>query len=215
MELNGFSRAIIAPEDDNGKFKEIKEFKNYGKYKDLGLFQVDLQTSKGTTQSNISGMNPTVTAVYGSNTKAESETGSENPSIAFGANDLPWDIGSILKGMHYDETNGGYKRNDKSIFYGAYVAVSENHGFPVYYSFPFCTFTAGSSENMGTDTQNAVTTHDTLTITPQARPSDNLLYQIFIGDTTRDKNWKDEMTMLKYIVEGLGDTSASTPVSNS
>ena len=28
MELNGFARALIAPEDDNAKLKSVDEFKN-------------------------------------------------------------------------------------------------------------------------------------------------------------------------------------------
>ncbi len=30
MELNGFARALIAPEDDNAKLKTLDEFKKYG-----------------------------------------------------------------------------------------------------------------------------------------------------------------------------------------
>ena len=32
MELNGFERAIIAPEDDNATLKTLDEFKKYGQY---------------------------------------------------------------------------------------------------------------------------------------------------------------------------------------
>lgn len=78
MELNGFARALIAPEDDNAKLKTLDEFKKYGQYKAQGVFQADLQTARGTTQSNITGLNPTLTKVYGSNTTAESEVGVEN-----------------------------------------------------------------------------------------------------------------------------------------
>ena len=38
MELNGFARAIIAPEDDNATLKSLDEFKKYGQYKLLYLF---------------------------------------------------------------------------------------------------------------------------------------------------------------------------------
>lgn len=211
MELNGFARAIIAPEGDDAKFIKVDEFKNYGKYKDKGIFQADLLTAKGTTQSNITGMNPTITKVYGSNTVADSEVGVENISATFAANDMPFDISSLMNGMNQDKTHGGYKRDDKRLFKGAYIAISENHGFPVYYAFPFCTFTPGSGVNLQTDAASPVTVHDSFTVTPQARPSDNLLYQIFVGDTDRDPNFKSEEDMLEYIVEGLKD---STPASN-
>ena len=215
MELNGFARAIVAPEDDNAKLKTLDEFKNYGQYKTQGVFQADLQTAKGTTQSNITGMNPTITKVYGSNTTAESEVGVENISCTFAANDMPFDIASLMQGLVKDETHGGYKRADKRLFKGAYIAISENHGFPVYYAFPYCTFTPGSGVNMQTDAASPVTVHDSFTVTPQARPSDNLLYQIFVGDADRDAAWKDEETMLEYIIDGFQKaTTSSTPSSN-
>lgn len=215
MELNGFSRAIVAPEDDNAKLKTLDEFKKYGQYKTQGVFQADLQTVKGTTQSNITGLNPTITKVYGSNTTAESEVGVENISCTFAANDMPFDISSLMQGLVRDDTHGGYKRADKRLFKGAYIAISENHGFPVYYAFPYCTFTPGSGVNMQTDAASPVTVHDSFTVTPQARPTDNLLYQIFVGDSDRDSAWKDEETMLEYIIDGFQKaTTSSTPSSN-
>ena len=215
MELNGFARAIVAPEDDNAKLKTLDEFKKYGQYKTQGVFQADLQTAKGTTQSNITGLNPTITKVYGSNTTAESEVGVENISCTFAANDMPFDVASLMQGLVKDETHGGYKRADKRLFKGAYIAISENHGFPVYYAFPYCTFTPGSGVNMQTDAASPVTVHDSFTVTPQARPSDNLLYQIFVGDADRDTAWKDEETMLEYIIDGFQKaTTSSTPSSN-
>lgn len=215
MELNGFARAIVAPEDDNAKLKTLDEFKKYGQYKTQGVFQADLQTAKGTTQSNITGLNPTITKVYGSNTTAESEVGVENISCTFAANDMPFDISSLMQGLVRDDTHGGYKRADKRLFKGAYIAISENHGFPVYYAFPYCTFTPGSGVNMQTDAASPVTVHDSFTVTPQARPTDNLLYQIFVGDSDRDSAWKDEETMLEYIIDGFQKaTTSSTPSSN-
>ena len=215
MELNGFARAIVAPEDDNAKLKNLDEFTKYGQYKTQGVFQADLQTAKGTTQSNITGLNPTITKVYGSNTTAESEVGVENISCTFAANDMPFDISSLMQGLVRDDTHGGYKRADKRLFKGAYIAISENHGFPVYYAFPYCTFTPGSGVNMQTDAASPVTVHDSFTVTPQARPSDNLLYQIFVGDADRDTAWKDEETMLEYIIDGFQKaTTSSTPSSN-
>ena len=215
MELNGFARAIVAPEDDNAKLKTLDEFKKYGQYKTQGVFQADLQTAKGTTQSNITGLNPTITKVYGSNTTAESEVGVENISCTFAANDMPFDISSLMQGLVRDDTHGGYKRADKRLFKGAYIAISENHGFPVYYAFPFCTFTPGTGMNLQTDAASPVTVHDSFTVTPQARPTDNLLYQIFVGDADRDPAWKNEETMLEYIIDGFQKaTTSSTPSSN-
>lgn len=64
---------------------------------------------------------------------------------------------------------------------------------------------------MQTDAASPVTVHDTFTVTPQARPTDNLLYQIFVGDPDRDPAWKNEEAMLAYIIDGFQQTSAPTP----
>lgn len=207
MELQGFARAIIAPEDDNAKLLKLDEFSKYGKYKAAGIFQADLQTSKGTTQSNITGLNPTTQKVYGSNTVVESEVGVENVSVTLVTNDMPYEIASLLMGMKKDDTNGGYARSDKTVFHGAYIAVSENHGVPVYIAFPYCSFTPGTGMNLQTDAASPVTVHDSFTVTPQARSKDNLLYQIFVGDSTRDTNWHSEDAMLQYIVDGYKPVS--------
>lgn len=203
MELKGLSRAIIAPLDDKAQFKTIDEFKKYGKYKDTGIFQADLETSKGVTQCNITGLNPTVTEVYGSNQVADNDIGVEKISITFGANDIPFEIDSLMTGLHADTEHGGYKRDDKRIFTGAFIAISdESHGFPVYMAFPFCTFTAGNAKNVATDAQNPSTVHDSFTISVKSRPSDRLMYQYFVGDSTFDPNFKGEEDILKYIIAG-------------
>ena len=56
---------------------------------------------------------------------------------------------------------------------------------------------------MQTDAASPVTVHDSFTVTPQARPTDNLLYQIFVGDTNTDPAWKNEESMLEYIINGF------------
>lgn len=124
---------------------------------------------------------------------------------------MPFDVASLMQGLVKDGTHGGYKRADKRLFKGAYIAISENHGFPVYYAFPYCTFTPGTGVNMQTDAASPVTVHDTFTVTPQARPTDNLLYQIFVGDPDRDPAWKNEETMLAYIIDGFQQSAAPTP----
>lgn len=212
MELNGFSRAIIAPLDNSGKFITVDEFKKYGKYASKGIFQVDIETSKGTTQGNITGLNPTVTKVYGSNTVAEVETGVENPSVTLGANDLPFEISSLIQGLVRDEEHGGYKRADKTLFHGALILISSSHNHDAYYSFPYGTFTAGSGVNMQTDAASPVTVHDSVTFSPQARPKDNLLYQINVDDKNVDPNFKGEEALLDYIIDGLSaPTTKTTP----
>ena len=67
---------------------------------------------------------------------------------------------------------------------------------------------------MQTDAASPVTVHDSFTVTPQARPTDNLLYQIFVGDSDRDSAWKDEETMLEYIIDGFQKATTSPTLSH-
>ena len=74
-----------------------------------GLFKVDLQSSLGATQANITGLAPSVNRVYGSNFVAEVNSGAEQPSIALAANDIPHGVYDLLTGLKKDQ-NGGYAR---------------------------------------------------------------------------------------------------------
>lgn len=189
---------------DKGKVftqKDNKEIK--------GLFKVDLQSSLGATQANITGLAPTVTRVYGSNYVAEVNTGAEQPSIALAANDIPHGVYDLLTGLSKDTQNiGGYARQGKSATVnGGVIAHSYNthKNVDLYFAFPFGVFVPGEL-NMGTNTENPNVVHDALTLNAQARSTDTLLYEKFYSD----EQGFDFDKMIQFITGATPTTTAST-----
>lgn len=149
-----------------------------------GIYKVDLLSSYGATQANITGLAPTAQKVYGSNAVAEQHLGAVNPSIALGANDIPHRVYDILTGLVKDRF-GGYGHKKNNMVMGGVVAHShnENHDVDLYFGFPMGLFTPGEL-NMSTDTENPNVVHDALTLNAQARGTDMLLYEKFYSDET-------------------------------
>lgn len=150
-----------------------------------GLFRVDLQSSLGATQANITGLAPTVTRVYGSNYVAEVNSGAEQPTIALAANDIPHSVYDLLTGLNKDKQNaGGYARQGKATpVNGGVIAHSYNthKNIDLYFAFPFGVFVPGEL-NMATNNENPTVVHDALTLNAQARGTDTLLYEKFYSD---------------------------------
>ena len=165
---------------DKGKVFTQKDHKEV-----KGLFKVDLQSSLGATQANITGLAPTVNRVYGSNYVAEVNSGAEQPSIALAANDIPHNIYDLLTGLRKDNQNaGGYARQGTAATVnGGVIAHSYNNrkDIDLYFAFPFGVFIPGEL-NMGTNTDNPNVVHDALTLNAQARGTDALLYEKFYSD---------------------------------
>ena len=177
-----------------------------------GLFKVDLQSSLGATQANITGLAPTVTRVYGSNYVAEVNTGAEQPSIALAANDIPHSVYDLLTGLSKDKQNaGGYARQGKSApVNGGVIAHSYNthKNIDLYFAFPFGVFVPGEL-NMATNNENPTVVHDALTLNAQARGTDTLLYEKFYSD----EQGFDFDQMIRFITGAsvVGATPATTP----
>jgi hypothetical protein len=148
-----------------------------------GLFKIDLASSKGATQANITGIASTVSRVYGSNAIAEVNSGAEQPSIALGANDIPHEIYDQLAGLTKDKL-GSYVRKGRSNPTKGGVIIhtaNKNKGIDLYVAFPYGTFAPGEL-NLGTDTENENVVHDALTLSASSRPSDLLLYAKFYSN---------------------------------
>ncbi|MDH5099751.1 phage tail protein [Lactobacillus kefiranofaciens] len=163
---------------DKGKVHTVKD-----KTEVKGLFKIDLASSYGATQANITGLAPSVNRVYGSNFVAEVNTGAEQPSIALAANDIPHNVYDLLTGLAKDQL-GGYTRKGKATpTLGGVIAHSYNthKGTDLYFAFPMGTFVPGEL-NMGTNTENPNAVHDALTLNAQARSTDLLLYEKFYSD---------------------------------
>lgn len=219
MELTGLNDFIVWMYDKDGKVISDPDNGGFtydgdkGKVKDPkgttqfpGLFIVDLNSSRGAVQANITGLAPTVNRVYGSNQPAESNTGTEQISVALSANDIPHNVYDLLTGLQEDKDHGGFKRqgNSNPTNGGLIIHSGNTHnGVDLYFAFPQGVFTAGEL-NLGTNTENPNVVHDALTLSVQARPSDQLMYEKFYSDETGF----DYAKMVQFI-SGLDNTTTS------
>lgn len=170
-----------------------------------GLFKIDLASSLGATQANITGLAPTTNRVYGSNYVAEVNTGAEQPSVALGANDIPHIVYDLLTGLKKDQLGGYARKGQSDTVQGGLLVHSHNtrNGADLYFAFPYGVLVPGEL-NLGTNTENPNVVHDSLTLKAQARPSDLLLYEKFYSDETDF----DFGGMIKYIT-GQSSTDAT------
>lgn len=200
-QYNGLADITVWLTDEQGKLKVTKEFGN------TGVFTINLMSSAGATQFNMSGLNPTLQKVYGSNVLAEQQVGAAQPSITIGANDIPHKVSDLLIGLEADtNVKGGYASKNTKASMGGVIAHSNGRsGADYYIAFPLGTFTAGNM-NLQTDTNNPVSVHDAITFGAQARPSDGLLYERFYSD---DDEF-DKEKMLTYIIDGYKKDVSST-----
>ena len=195
MEITGLNDFIVWMYDKNGNLitdpdaggfsyegDKGKVFTDSGQ-EIKGLFKVDLQSSLGATQANITGLAPSVSRVYGSNFVAEVNTGAEQPSVALAANDIPHVIYDLLTGLKKDSFGGYARKGQSAPATGGVLAHSYNthKGTDLYFAFPMGTFVPGEL-NMGTSTENPNVVHDALTLNAQARGKDLLLYEKFYSD---------------------------------
>lgn len=209
MEITGLNDVIVWMYDKDGKVitdpsaggftydgDKGKVYSAKNKTEVKGLFKIDLASSYGATQANISGLAPSVSRVYGSNFVAEVNTGAEQPSIALAANDIPHVIYDLLTGLKKDQFGGYTRKGQAAPTQGGVLAHSYNShkGTDLYFAFPMGTFVPGEL-NMSTNTENPNVVHDALTLNAQARSSDLLLYEKFYSD---EKDW-DFDKMVTYL----------------
>lgn len=221
MEITGLNDIIVWGYDQNDKLNVDPDHGGFtyegdkGKVFDpvtgeqiKGLFKIDLQSSLGATQANITGLAPTVSRVYGSNAVAEVNAGAEQPSIALAANDIPHAIYDLLTGLTKDKFGGYARKGQANPINGGVIAHSynKNKHIDLYFGFPKGTFVPGEL-NIQTDTENPNVVHDALTLNAQARPSDLLLYEKFYSD---EKDF-DYVNMLKYLT---GQTTVDNTAEN-
>ena len=209
MEIQGLNDIVVWTYDTNNKINTDPDNggfsyeENQGKVFDpvtgeeiKGLFKIDLESSLGATQANITGLAPTVARGYGSNAPAETNVGSPQPSIALGANDIPHAVYDLLTGLVKDKF-GGYASTAQSKPAKGGILIHSKHPrkpIDVYFAFPYGDFQPGE-KNVGTDTENPTITHDTLTFNASARPSDLIIYETFYSN---EKAF-DFANMLKYV----------------
>ncbi|TSO25291.1 phage tail protein [Lactobacillus sp. LL6] len=196
MELEGLSDFLIWRYDASGKL--LTDPENGGLQTNCGIpgvFKVDLQSSKGATQANITGLAPSAQKVYGSDAVAEISVGTANPQVALAANDIPHTVYDSFAGLVKDKF-GGYAKKDNFAVNGGCIIHSRNpnKNIDLYMAFPNGTFTPGEL-NLQTNNENPSKVHDALTLQAQARGTDMLLYEKFYSD---EKDF-DYTSMIGYI----------------
>lgn len=195
MELRGLADFVLGMVGKDGKIITDPDVGLSAN----GLFKVDLNSSAGAVQANITGLSTTPEKVYGSNAVAEQNIGTIQPQIALTANDIPHDVYDKLAGLVSDTVNGGFAARSGTLVQGGVVVHSQNREGTIdaYFAFPFGVFTPGEL-NIQTNQQNPTVVHDALTLSIQARPADSLVYQKFYSD----ENKFDYEKMLAYVFPG-------------
>lgn len=209
MELQGLNDYIVwrynsegnvITDPDQGGFTfdgdKGKVFDPKTKEEFKGLFRVDLESSKGATQANITGLAESVQRVYGSNSIAEVNVGSEQPQCALAANDIPYQVSDILIGLERDKFGGFARKGQPKPSRGGVILHSYNpwKSIDFYFAFPLGLYVPGEL-NLQTNNENATVIHDAMTLNAQARGTDLLLYEKFYS-TEKDFDFGQ---MIKYI----------------
>lgn len=130
-----------------------------------GVFRVDLNSSGGATQANISNLQGTITKTYGSNAVARAAAGTPEPTVALGANGIPFDVIQSVTGMRKN-ADGSYTRTtDAEINHCALLICADDwDGNQGYVGFYDGTVTMGNT-NIQTNNQSEKITADSLTFT--------------------------------------------------
>lgn len=171
-----------------------------------GLFRVDLASSKGATQANVTGLAQSVQRVYGSNAIAEVNVGSEQPQVALAANDIPYQVSDALIGLERDKFGGFARKGQPKQSQGGVILHSYNpwKDIDFYFAFPLGLYVPGEM-NLQTDNENKNVVHDAMTLNAQARGTDLLLYEKFYST----EEGFDFGQMVKYITgQSLTDSTA-------
>lgn len=178
--LKGFKRALIGILDNSGNLITTSDNGIGNK----GIFSIDAKSSKGTVGANITGMEGTLTAVYGSNQKVDTQYGVPQPQVAFSANDVPYEVIERVLG-HKKNDAGGYdaipgKKPDVAMII---VTNSINSGSEVYVAFYHGTFSR-AEENIQTNNANENRVVDSLTYSASANTKNAAADSTFYKDST-------------------------------
>ncbi|MFK5706296.1 major tail protein [Ligilactobacillus sp. LYQ139] len=130
-----------------------------------GVFNVTLNDAGGATQANISNLQGTVTKTYGSNAVARAAAGTPEPTVALGANGLPFDVLQRITGMKPDGKGGYIRSTDPEVNHCALlICTTDWDGAERFIGFYDGTVTMGNT-NIQTNNQSERITADTLTYT--------------------------------------------------
>lgn len=213
MELTGLNRYLLWVYDSTNKV--ITDPDQGGLKTNCGVdgvFSIDLASSYGAIQANVTGLAASTQAVYGSNVKAEQKVGTANPSVALAANDIPHLVYDTLIGLDKDEViKGGYAQKGSKMVHGGLIIQShnDNRDIDFYMAFPYGLFTTGEL-NLQTNNENPTVVHDALTFAAQASGKNSLLYEKFYSDV-QDFDFDSMLKAMMAVPSAAQTTTPTTP----
>lgn len=176
--LVGIAGAKLALLDDNGSI--IKGDAGIGDA--TGVYTVTAQNDLGMASANLTGLAPTLTPVYGNNTKVDTSVGKAQPSIALVINAL--DVDTKYRVLGYEKVDGGYLPTGKASRVALLLETNLLNGDSVYFGFQNGTLVEGAGVNMQTDNQNEVRQTDQMTYSPNATDKMPVGYKVYVSSAT-------------------------------
>lgn len=167
-----------------------------------GIYTVTSNDDLGMNSANITGLAPTLTAIFGNNEKVDTSVGKPQPSIALVVNALDVDTKYKLLG-YVSDGKGGYTPNGKGANVAVLLKTSLLDGSDVYFGFNNGTMVEGAGVNLQTDTQNESRQTDQMTYSPNATNLMPIGYKVYVSS----KTGFDEAAMLKEVFQ----TATPTP----
>lgn len=127
------------------------------------VLEID-ETFFGTKTANITGIEGTLTKVYGNNVQMDAMVGGSAPAIALDINNLGFEISQGLVGRLSDGKGGFVSDGSKPHFAVSVESQTLDRKESVFFNFGNGLFTA-PTQNVGTDTENQTRQDDNLTFT--------------------------------------------------
>ncbi|AOO75962.1 phage tail protein [Latilactobacillus curvatus] len=127
------------------------------------VLEID-ETFFGTKTANITGIEGTLTKVYGNNVQMDAMVGGSAPAIALDVNNLGFGISQGLVGRLSDGKGGFVSDGSKPHFAVSVESQTLDRKESVFFNFGNGLFTA-PTQNIGTDTENQTRQGDNLTFT--------------------------------------------------
>lgn len=171
------------------------------------ILEID-ETFFGTKTANITGIEGTLSKVYGNNVQMDAMVGGSAPAIALDINNLGFEISQGLVGRLSDGKGGFVSDGSKPHFAVSVESQTLDRKESVFFNFGNGLFTA-PTQNVGTDTENQTRQDDNLTFTALSTKAFNK--EPFKPYFTGDKGF-DMANMYKETFGGFKlDTGTVTP----
>lgn len=166
-----------------------------------GIYKVSTKGDGGVANASLSGLAPSVTRIWGSNSIVDVSTGKAQPSVAFTTNFLNHQALAAVLGRA-DDGKGGYNLEGKNVDIALEIVSNTVAGGGIHFCF-FDGYMTQGDLSLQTNNENESRVNDALTFTPFA--NDNGVS----GKIYYDQDDGFEMTGLESEVFGVTATPAS------